>query len=92
LSCNKGKAFLIIYDMRIVGISIDPNNLPTREQVYSLALNSQEYSANPFREKEINDILDKSGLWEKQEQAINQEDGLHTVIAKKPSKFKRGED
>jgi hypothetical protein len=75
--------------MKIVGISIDENNLPTREQVFELSINSIEYSANPFREKEINDILDKSELWDKKEQAINQEDGLHTIIAKQHKKFKR---
>jgi hypothetical protein len=78
--------------IRIAGVSIDPNNLPTREQIFALALNTKEHRDNPFREKEINNALNESGFWDNKEPTINQDDGLHTVIAKQHKKFKRGGD
>lgn len=52
--------------MKICGVSLDKNNLPKREDVFKMALNTKEFRDNPFREKEINKILDKSGLWIKE--------------------------
>ena len=52
--------------MKICGVSLDKNNLPKKEDVFKMALNTKEFRDNPFREKEINQILDKSGLWIKE--------------------------
>ena len=52
--------------MKICGVSVDTNNLPKREDVFKMALNTKEFIDNPFREKEINKIIDKSGLWIKE--------------------------
>lgn len=52
--------------MKICGVSLDKNNLPKRDDVFKMALNTKEFRDNPFREKEINQILDKSGLWKKE--------------------------
>lgn len=52
--------------MKICGVSLDKNNLPKKEDVFKMALNTKEFIDNPFREKEINKILDKSGLWIKE--------------------------
>ena len=52
--------------MKICGVSLDTNNLPIREDVFKMALNTKDFRDNPFREKEINQILDKSGLWIKE--------------------------
>lgn len=64
--------------MKICGVSLDKNNLPKREDVFKMALNTKDFKDNPFREKEINKILDKSGLWAVEIKVIE-----HTVAKSK---------
>jgi len=76
--------------MKIASVSISLEDLPTKEQVYNLAMNTNEYRDNPNAESEINAILKKSGLWkEKVVTPKEEKDGLHTTITETDSKRKR---
>lgn len=74
--------------MKIAGVGVDLENLPTREQMMALAINTFEYIDNPNREEEINKLLDESGFWNSKKE----EDGLHSVVAEKARKTKRIKD
>jgi len=76
--------------MKIVGVSIDVENLPTKEQIYALAINTKEFVDNPLRDEQIEKILTDSGLWKEKKVVYPkiEEDGLHTTIAKKNKRDK----
>lgn len=79
--------------MKIAGVSVDVSNLPNRELVFNMAINSFEFYMLANKEDLINEILDNSGLWVAQEQNINEieviEDALHRVDDKPIKKNKR---
>lgn len=77
--------------MKIAGVSIDLENLPTKEQMHALAINTKEFESNPLRDEQIEKILNDSGLWKvkKVVEPKIEEDGLHTTVAKKDKRDKR---
>lgn len=75
--------------MKIAGVSISLENLPSREEVLKLALNTKEFQSNSNREEEINTILDNSKLWGVITDTEQVEDGLRTNITVKTKSNKR---
>lgn len=77
--------------MKIAGVSIDPTNIPSKEDFIKLAIVSNQHKDNPLRDKEIESEMKESGLWKEKKvvEPKEEEDGLHTTIAKKDSKPKR---
>lgn len=77
--------------MKIAGISISLENLPTKEQVYNMAITTNEFRDNPNRDEEISAILKASGLWKEKvvKPKEEEEDGLRATITKKTTNDKR---
>jgi hypothetical protein len=74
--------------IRVVNVSVDTENLLTREQMIDIAKTTKDFESNPNWFQDINAILDYVGLWEEVEQK-KEEDGLHTTATTKDSNRKR---
>jgi len=75
--------------IRVANISVDTENLLTREQMIDIAKTTKDFESNPNWFQEINAILDYVGLWEEVEPIKEEENGLHTTTPTKDSKRKR---
>lgn len=76
--------------MNIAGVSVDIDNLPKREVVFTMALSSVEFYLLENKEDLINQILDNSGYWSDEEVILNKkEDVLPRVDEKTFRKNKR---
>lgn len=74
--------------MRILGISVDAENLPTKDVLIAMAMTTKRFKDNPLAEQEIKKELSKSGLF-KDKPIQTEEDGLHRDSAKEDIKHKR---
>jgi hypothetical protein len=74
--------------IRVANVSVDTENLLTREQMIDIAKTTKDFESNPNWFQEINAILDYVGLWDEVEPK-KEEDGLHTATTTKDSKRKR---
>lgn len=67
---------------KIAGVSVDIENLPTREQMYALAINTKEFVDNPLRSEQIKKALNDSGLWN-DDSYENSEEGTKGIVYRK---------
>jgi hypothetical protein len=73
--------------MKVASVSIDIDNLPSKEVVIEMALKSVEYNSDPEAVKNIKIEIEKSGLWEVKKE---EDGGLHTVLTESTKKPKFG--
>lgn len=75
--------------MKIIGVSVDVENLPSKKVLISMAMKTRLFCENPLAEQEIEAELKKSGLYPKVvEPKKEEENGLHRNVAKKPKSAK----
>jgi hypothetical protein len=73
--------------MILAGVNIADGTLPKKEDVFRMALNTSEYFNLTNKEEVVNEILDNSGLWEKEK--TESEDGILEVAELPLKKNKR---
>jgi hypothetical protein len=71
--------------MKVASVSIDIDNLPSKEIVIEMALKTELYNSDPEAVKNIEIEIEKSGLWKVK---TEEDGGLHTVLAESTKKPK----